>query len=183
MAHFDPLTTNAVELVALLSANKLTSVDIVTLYLDQIVHRNPSLHAFLSIAPRDSLLRVASELDKERRQGRVRSPLHGIPIVIKVIHTLLFTYKRSAPILSITSDTPPFSSKDVFITASPLGMPTTAGSPALLDAKSSSNSPIVQRLLDAGMIILGKTNMTVHTPLPCHTILDLDTLTDPWLPP
>ncbi|KAK0750692.1 amidase signature domain-containing protein [Schizothecium vesticola] len=132
MAHFDPLTTNAIELVTLLSANKLTSVDIVTQYLDQIGRRNPSLHAFLSIAPRDLLLREASELDKERLQGRMRSPLHGIPIVIK----------------------------DVFITASLLGMPTTAGSPALLDAKASSNSPIVQRLLDAGMIILGKTNMT-----------------------
>lgn len=63
-------------------------------------------------------------------------------------------------------------SQDVFITAFALGMPTTAGSPALLDAKASTNSPIVQRLLDAGMIILGKTNMTVPllSPLPHHVI-------------
>ncbi|KAK1825953.1 putative amidase [Podospora conica] len=114
MAHFDPLTTNAVDLAGLLDSNQLTSIDIVTQYLEQISIRNPSLRAFISIAARDSLLSIASELDIERRQGRLRSPLHGIPIAIK----------------------------DVFITASSLGMPTTAGSPALVNAKASTNSPI-----------------------------------------
>lgn len=84
MAHFDPLTTSANDLAALLSSNRLGSVDIVTQYLEQIARRDPSLHAFVSVAPRDLLLRVAAELDRERLQGQTRSPLHGIPIVIKV---------------------------------------------------------------------------------------------------
>lgn len=160
MAHFDPLTTNAIDLVTLLSSNELTSVDIVTQYLEQIARRNPSLHAFISIAPRDSLLQVASKLDRERLQGRRRSPLHGIPIVIKVTTASDILCLSQVCHISAATNTH-HSPQDVFITASALGMPTTAGSPALLNAKASTNSPIVQRLLDAGMIILGKTNMTV----------------------
>lgn len=41
-------------------------------------------------------------------------------------------------------------------------MSTTAGSWALVGAKSSKNSAMAQTLIDAGLIILGKTNMTVR---------------------
>ena len=40
-----------------------------------------------------------------------------------------------------------------------LGMPNTAGTPALRDFVPTQNAPTVQKLLDAGAIILGKTNM------------------------
>ena len=53
--------------------------------------------------------------------------------------------------------------QDVFITHSTLGMSTTAGSRAFVEAKSSTNAAIVQHLLNAGMIILGKTNLTVSS--------------------
>ncbi|KAK7941436.1 amidase [Apiospora aurea] len=49
---------------------------------------------------------------------------------------------------------------DCFITSHELGMTTTAGSWAFLGAKATKSSGVVQKLMDAGMIILGKTNMT-----------------------
>ncbi|KAK3349075.1 amidase signature domain-containing protein [Lasiosphaeria hispida] len=132
MSHFDVLTTNAIDLQQLLTANEATSAQIVTAYLSQIEAHNSKVNAFISIAPRDILLGIAASLDDERAQGRLRGPLHGIPIVLK----------------------------DAFITASELGMGTTAGSRALIGAKAAKNSAIAQKLVDAGMIILGKTNMT-----------------------
>ncbi|KAK8054989.1 amidase [Apiospora rasikravindrae] len=49
---------------------------------------------------------------------------------------------------------------DCFLTSHELGMPTTAGSWAFLEARATNSSGIVRKLMDAGMIILGKTNMT-----------------------
>jgi len=46
-------------------------------------------------------------------------------------------------------------------------MDTTAGAYALVGIEAKGNCPVVQRLLDAGMVILGKTNLTVRiTSLP-----------------
>ncbi|KAH6652410.1 amidase signature domain-containing protein [Truncatella angustata] len=129
---FDTLITTATDLQALLLSGKITSVQIVKEYLAQIDRHNAKLNAFISIAPRESLLRVAAELDGERHRGGIRSQLHGIPIVLK----------------------------DCFVTASCLGMDTTAGSLAFVGAKARDNGAIVQKLIDAGLIILGKTNMT-----------------------
>ncbi|KAK6211552.1 hypothetical protein QIS74_10816 [Colletotrichum tabaci] len=49
---------------------------------------------------------------------------------------------------------------DVFSTDVTLGMPTTAGSYALLDASPTGNCKIVDNLIENGLIVLGKTNMT-----------------------
>ncbi|KAK8140053.1 amidase [Apiospora sp. TS-2023a] len=49
---------------------------------------------------------------------------------------------------------------DCFVTSHELGMPTTAGVFAFLGAKALKNSGVAQKLMDAGLIILGKTNMT-----------------------
>ncbi|KAH8888130.1 amidase signature enzyme [Thozetella sp. PMI_491] len=131
---FDPLTTNAVDLQRMLEAGQITSVQIVESYLQQIERHEPALNALISISPAETLRRIAAELDEERRQGRVRGPLHGIPIVLK----------------------------DCFITASDLGMPTTAGAVVFAEAKASKNAAIVQRMLNAGLIILAKGNMTEY---------------------
>lgn len=45
-------------------------------------------------------------------------------------------------------------------------MSTTAGSLAFVGSEASKNSAIAQRLTDAGLIILGKSNMTVRVPCP-----------------
>lgn len=130
---FNTLTTNAVDLQQLLKENKTTSVQIVEEYLAQIDRHEPALNSLISPAPRKKVLKVAKARDEERQQGQTRGPFHGIPIVLK----------------------------DSFVTASELGMSTTAGSYAFVGAKASNNGAITQRLIDAGLIILGKANMTV----------------------
>jgi amidase len=84
---FDPLTATASSLQYMLENNGLTSVQIIDTYLQQIHkfnHKGPCLNALISVAPRDILILTAGSLDEERRQGKVRSPLHGIPIILKV---------------------------------------------------------------------------------------------------
>ncbi len=135
---FDLLATNAVDLQRLLEAGKISSVQIVLQYLSQIERHDRKFRAFISVAPRQRLIDIASARDEERRQGYSRGPFHGIPIVLK----------------------------DGFMTASELGMGTTAGAWALVGATTNADSAVAQRLLDQGLIILGKTNMTV-----CSTAL------------
>lgn len=130
---FDVLTTTAVDLQQFLTQQKLTSVQILESYFAQIDRHEPHLNALISPAPRDKLLTIAAALNAERKTSGPRSPFHGIPIVLK----------------------------DSFVTASELGMSTTAGSRALIGSVASKNGAIVQRLIDAGLIVLGKGNMTV----------------------
>jgi amidase len=72
---------------------------------------------------------IADRLDVERRTKGPRGPLHGIPILIK----------------------------DNFDTADK--MLTTAGSPALEGSRPSRDAFVVERLRQAGAVILGKTNL------------------------
>ena len=83
----DLLKASASDLAALLASNTITSVDIVKQCLENIEANNINgmgLRGIICTAPRDHLVKVAEKLDAERRQGKVRSPLHGIPIVLKV---------------------------------------------------------------------------------------------------
>lgn len=84
--EFDPLTVTAFELSELLNAQVTTSVEIVEAYLHQIEQHNRrgrQLRALISVAPKHELIRIARKLDAERARGKVRGPLHGIPIVLK----------------------------------------------------------------------------------------------------
>lgn len=84
---FNPLTATAAELAALLDKGKVTSVDIVQVYLRQIQLHNyngADLNCIISIVPEDQLLEAASRLDSEREEGKVRSPYHGVPFIVKV---------------------------------------------------------------------------------------------------
>ncbi|KAI1272252.1 amidase signature enzyme [Xylaria sp. FL0933] len=130
--EFDCLRATAADLLHLLGTGKLSSVHLVEQCLAQIERHEPTLNALVSIAPRSVVLRIANELDEERRGGRVRSPLHGIPVILK----------------------------DCFITASSLGMKTCAGAVVFADAKANKNAAIVQKLINAGLIIIAKGNMT-----------------------
>jgi len=142
--EFNPLVTTAWELQELLSGNILTSVEIIETYLAQIEQHNRrgrQLRALISVAPRHELLKIARQLDSERAHGRLRGPLHGIPIVVK----------------------------DNIITDRSLGMDTTVGSYAFVGCVPKKNATIVDRLTRKGMIILGKANLTefcgLKTPL------------------
>lgn len=121
-------------LQAKLSAGEITSVDLVELCLARIERYNSRLNCLLSVRPRNQIFAQAASLDAERRSNpnKLRSKLHGIPIILK----------------------------DVFVTGPELGMPTTVGAPVFARMTAKRNAPIVDRLLEAGMIILGKSNMT-----------------------
>ena len=88
----------------------------------------PTLRSVLSVNPR--ALDDAARLDAERAAGKVRSGLHGIPILLK----------------------------DNIESADPL--PTTAGSLALRANLTGRDAPLVSRLRDAGAVVLGKANLS-----------------------
>jgi amidase len=86
LPDFDPLTVSAFELSELLNAQAITSVQIVRLYLKEIEQHNRrgrQLRALISVAPKHEVLKIARKLDEERARGKIRGPLHGIPIVLK----------------------------------------------------------------------------------------------------
>lgn len=81
---FDALTATAYELQTGLRNGKFDSVYLIFAYLSQIEKYDDYLHAVLSVAPRASLIEQAKSLDAERKNGKTRGLLHGIPILIKV---------------------------------------------------------------------------------------------------
>jgi amidase len=108
-----------------------TAEALTQLYLNRIeaIDKNgPVLHAVIELNP--DALQIARDLDKEREQGKIRGPLHGIPVLVK----------------------------DNINTAD--RMLTTAGSIAMLDNHASADAFIVKQLRGAGAVILGKTNLS-----------------------
>src|SRR5262245_30385231 len=116
------------ELQARMDAGQLTSGALTRAYLQRIRELNPTLHAV--IETERSAVGIAARLDMERRAGRVRGPLHGIPVL----------------------------GKDNIATAD--HTETTAGSLALVGSRVPGDAPIVARLRDAGAVVLGKTNLS-----------------------
>jgi amidase len=112
-------------------SGELTSVAITTAYLERIAaldRRGPQLRALIEVNP--EALAVARSLDAERRAGRVRGPLHGIPVVLK--------------------DNIPSADR----------MPTTAGSLMMEGQRVARDASAVKRLRDAGALLLGKANLS-----------------------
>ena len=118
-------------LAAAMASGEHTATSITAAYLDRIAQldrRGPSLCSFIETNP--EALDIAGELDRERQHGRIRSPLHGVPIVLK----------------------------DNIDTAD--GMATTAGSLALSGSTPSRDATVARRLRDAGAVLLGKSNLS-----------------------
>lgn len=83
-AHFDLENANVESINAAFDAGTLTSEKLVALYLARISvynKRGPNINAFINIHP--DPLSMARELDEERQTRGPRSPLHGIPVVLK----------------------------------------------------------------------------------------------------
>ncbi|MGE3959134.1 MAG: amidase family protein [Vicinamibacterales bacterium] len=81
---FDVHEKSIVELLAAQRIGTVTSRDLVQKYLDRIAaydKAGPRLNAMIALNPR--ALDEADVLDAERKAGRVRGPLHGIPVVVK----------------------------------------------------------------------------------------------------
>src|SRR5437870_4364260 len=66
---------------AAMKARRITSRDLVLQYLTRIATYEDKLHAAITVNP--NALKEAEALDRERARGRVRGPLHGIPIALK----------------------------------------------------------------------------------------------------
>src|SRR4051794_11282180 len=66
---------------AALKAGKITSRELVTLHLARIGLYEDKLNCIITVNPR--ALQEADDRDRERAQGRIRGPLHGIPIALK----------------------------------------------------------------------------------------------------
>jgi amidase len=115
------------DLTAALDQKKVSSADLVRGYLARIEHCDPRLHAIIANNP--NAMSEAEQLDRERKAGKTRGPLHGIPIVIKDNIDLA-------------------------------GSVTTAGSLALVDNLRTRNAPLVDRLMEAGVVVIAKANLS-----------------------
>lgn len=78
---FTVVESTILDMRAALEQRRTTSVEIVRQYLIRIATYENRLHAALAINP--AALDEAAARDRERRQGRVRGPLHGIPVAVK----------------------------------------------------------------------------------------------------
>ncbi|SMD32670.1 amidase [Reichenbachiella faecimaris] len=120
-----------VELQQMMEKGNYSSVAICQLYIDRIKAIDQvenGLHAVIELNP--DALSIAAALDQERAAGKVRGPLHGIPIMIK----------------------------DNINTGDQ--METTAGSLSLLGSDVEKDAFIVAKLREAGAVLLGKTNLS-----------------------
>jgi amidase len=119
------------DLQAGMAAGRMTARSITQQYLDRIAALNlsgPALRHVLETNP--DALSLADSLDQERKAGKVRGPLHGIPILLK----------------------------DNIDTAD--RMTTTAGSLAMAGSIPLQDAFIAAKLRTAGAILLGKTNLS-----------------------
>ena len=78
---FDVVETGIPEMRKAMEQGRVTSRDLVTAYLARIGMYEDKLHCIITVNP--NVLAEADERDRERAQGRIRGPLHGIPIALK----------------------------------------------------------------------------------------------------
>jgi amidase len=118
-------------IVAGLREGRWTSARLAELYIERINavdQSGPSLGAVVEVNP--DAMALARQLDTERKAGRERGPLHGVPVLIK---DNIDTGDR---------------------------MRTTAGSLALAEWRAPADAFVVARLRAVGALILGKTNLS-----------------------
>jgi len=129
--HFALAETTVADLQSAMRSGQLTARSITQAYLDRIRATNlesPTLRAVLETNP--DALDIADQLDAERKQGKVRGPMHGIPVIVK---DNIGTHDK---------------------------MLTCAGSLALLGNYALQDAGLVERLRAAGAVILAKANLS-----------------------
>jgi amidase len=119
------------ELQDMMRRGELTSVELTKYYINRIVRldqNGPGVNSVLELNP--DALEIAKNADQERRDGKVRGPLHGLPVLLK---DNIDTGDR---------------------------MQTTAGSFALAGTPAVRDSTVAANLRAGGAVILGKTNLS-----------------------
>src|SRR5258706_9770341 len=102
---FNVVEATIPEMRAAMEQKRLTSRELVTQYLIRIATYEDKLHAAITVNPR--ALQEADARDRERAQGKIRGPLHGIPIALKDnIHTTNLPTTGGA--LAFAGYTPPY---------------------------------------------------------------------------
>jgi amidase len=110
---------------------KLTITQVVSDYLariEAIDKKGPKLNSIICINP--DAIKIANELDKEMKEGKVRGPLHGIPVILK---DNIDTHDK---------------------------MPTTAGATVLRNSYPQNDSWVAKKLREAGAVIIAKANLS-----------------------
>ena len=119
------------ELQQKMKSGHTSSVTITQLYLNRIAlidKAGPTINAVIEI--NKDALAIAATMDKERKAGKIRGPLHGIPVLIK----------------------------DNINTGDK--MMTTAGALALKGNIAAKDAFIIEQLRASGAVLLGKTNLS-----------------------
>ena len=130
-AGFDPTEQSIAQLQRAMASGALSSGALTTAYLERIARfdrHGPEYRSVLALNP--NAVKDAQALDAERKSGKLRGPLHGIPILVK----------------------------DNIETRDPIA--TTAGSFALAGSFRPADAPLMARLRAAGAILLGKSNLS-----------------------
>ncbi len=111
-----------------MESGELSSVQICEKYLERIKIVDPALKSVIELNP--DAIAIARQMDEERKSGKVRGAMHGIPVLIK----------------------------DNIDTGDK--MQTTAGSLALEGNFAENDAFIIKKLRGSGAVVLGKTNLS-----------------------
>lgn len=118
---------NASDLVAMLHAGEISSVELTRAHLDRTAAVDGAVHSYLHVGP-EAAIAAAAEIDRRRAAGESLHPMAGLPIAVKDNLT--------------TTDAP-----------------TTSGSKILEGWVPQYDATVVRKLREAGLPILGKTNL------------------------
>jgi amidase len=133
-AAFDPNFGSALDAAAAIANRKISSVELTQHVYERIGKHQPKLNPFVYLM-REEALAQARRADEAVAKGGAHPPLTGVPVVIKESFGIA-------------------------------GRPCTWGIPALKDAKAAANAAAnataVQRLLDAGAVVVGATNVPIN---------------------
>jgi amidase len=108
-----------------------TISQVVRAYLDRIElidNNGPALNSVIVVNP--DAMSIAEQLDRELKEGKIRGPMHGVPVILK---DNIDTHDK---------------------------MPTTAGATALRNSYPAKDSYVAARLREAGAIIIAKSNLS-----------------------
>ncbi|HTI01444.1 MAG TPA: amidase family protein, partial [Acidisoma sp.] len=83
MTETDPTALSAIDLAQAIAGRKLSSVEVMTAFLDRIDAINPRVNAIVSRVPRETLLAEAAEKDRVLKASGPLGALHGLPMAVK----------------------------------------------------------------------------------------------------